>query len=140
VLVKEVATADVTTVSAAGSLHDAVTAMHGAEQPYCLVEVDGIPSGIVTEHDALDACRQSGRALGEIPLKPFATGFDVVVTPHKTIYYAVGLMVSNDLDVLPVKDDLEIVGVVTQDDIVENLTDLTRETISNLGQEHRWNK
>lgn len=139
-LVKEVATADVTTVPVERSLHDAVTAMHSAERPYCVVEIDGVPSGIITEHDALEACRQSGRALEAIPLKPFATGFDVVVTPHKTIYYAVGLMVSHELDVLPVKDDLEIVGVITQDHIVENLTDLTRETISNLGQEYKWNR
>lgn len=138
-LVKEVATTGVVSVSDEKSLHDAVTAMHTREKPYCIVESDGIPSGIVTEHDALDACRRTGRTLEEIPLTPFATGFEVVVSPHKTIYYAVGLMVSHDLEVLPVKDDLEIVGMVTQEHIMENLTSLTRETISNLGRGKKWN-
>ena len=139
VLVKDITTADVTTVSAERSLHEAVTAMHADERPYCVVEVDGIPSGVVTEHTALVACRKSGRSLDEVPLKPFATGFDAAVTPNKTIYYAVGLMVSQDLEVLPVKDGLDIVGMITQDHVVENLENLTRSTISNLGRGERWN-
>jgi signal-transduction protein with cAMP-binding, CBS, and nucleotidyltransferase domain len=139
VLVKDIATRDVTTVSAEKSLHDAVTAMHADERPYCVVEVDGIPSGVVTEHTALVACLKSGRSLKEIPLKPFATGFEVAVMPHKTIYYAVGLMVSHELEVLPVKDGLEIVGMITQDHVLENLEKLTRSTISNLGRGEKWN-
>jgi signal-transduction protein with cAMP-binding, CBS, and nucleotidyltransferase domain len=140
VLVKEIATDEVVRVSTERSLHDAVAAMHAEELPYCVVENDGIPSGVVTEHAALDACLQSGRPLDEIPLTPFATGFDVTVTPHKTIYFAVGLMVSHEVEVLPVKDGLELVGMVTQEQVMENLTNLTRETISNLGKQHRWNK
>jgi signal-transduction protein with cAMP-binding, CBS, and nucleotidyltransferase domain len=140
VLVKEIATNEVVRVSAEGSLHEAVAAMHDDEQSYCVVEADGIPSGVVTEHDALDACRRSGQRLDEIPLASFATGFDVTVTPHKTIYFAVGLMISHEVEVLPVKDDLEIVGMITQERIMENLTNLTRETVSNLGKQHRWNR
>lgn len=139
-LVEEVATTGVVSVPADESLHSAVTAMHEEETPYCVVAVDGIPSGVVTEHRALVACRQSGRALEEIPLTPFATGFEVVVTPHRTIYYAVGLMVSHDVDVLPVKEGMEIVGMLTREHVMENLTNLTRETVDNLGQGNRWNR
>ena len=139
-LVEEVAATDVVRVSAERSLHDAVTAMHRNETPYCVVEADGIPSGVVTEHNALDACRRSGRSLEEIPLTPFATGFEVVVTPQKTIYYAVGLMVSHELEVLPVKAGMEIVGVITQEHVMDNLAELTRKTVSNLGKGRRWHK
>jgi signal-transduction protein with cAMP-binding, CBS, and nucleotidyltransferase domain len=139
VLVKDIVAAEVVSVSTEQSMHDAVTAMHRNEKTCCLLVDDGIPSGVITEHDALDACRRSGRPLERIPLAPFATGFEVTVSPHKTVYYAVGMMVSHELEVLPVKEGLEIVGMITQEQIMENLTNLTRETISNLGQGHKWN-
>jgi CBS domain-containing protein len=140
VLVSEITTEETVRMAATGSLQDAVTTMHQRKTPYCVVEVDGIPSGLLTERDALDACRRSGRPLTEIPLKHFASGFDVAVTPDKTVYYAVGLMVSHGLDALPVKDGLEIVGVLTQEDVMANLTNLTRETVHNLGKKGKWSK
>ncbi len=139
-LVREVTTEETVKVAATGSLQDAVTAMHQRDTSYCVVEVDGIPSGLLTEHDALDACRRSGRPLTGIPLKHFASGFDVAVTPNKTVYYAVGLMISHGLDAIPVKDGLDIVGVLTQEDVMANLTNLTRETVKNLGQKGKWSK
>jgi CBS domain-containing protein len=140
VLVSDITTEELVRVAASGSVQDAVTAMHQRGSAYCIVELDGIPSGLLTEHDAVDACRRSGRPLTDIPLERFATGFDVVVTPDKTVYYAVGLMVSHDLEALPVKDGLDIVGVLTQADVMANLTSLTRETVNNLGKKGRWSK
>ncbi|WP_380678654.1 CBS domain-containing protein [Salinigranum sp. GCM10025319] len=137
-LVSEITKDEVVTVAVTESLQDAVTAMHESATPYCIVEVDGIPSGLLTEHDALDACRRSGRPLGEISLEHFATGFEGTVEPDKTVYYAVGLMISHDLEVLPVRDGLDIVGVLTQDDVMGNLTTLTRETVMNLRQKGKW--
>jgi CBS domain-containing protein len=139
-LVSDITTGEVVKRSATGSLQDAVTVMHESDTSYCIVDLDGIPSGLLTERDALDACRRSGRPLTAISLDHFATGFDVAVTPDKTVYYAVGLMVSHGLEALPVKDGLDIVGVLTQEDVMVNLTNLTRETVNNLGQKNKWSK
>lgn len=137
-LVSEITTTDVVTVDATQSLRDAIAAMRDGGTTYCVVESDGIPSGLITQQDALEVCFRTGRPLQSIPLDPFVRGFATTVEPHKTVYYAVGKMISADVDVLPIKDGLDIVAVLTQADVMANLTNLTRETVDNLRRGSSW--
>lgn len=137
-LVEEIMTTDVVTVPADRSIRDAVAAMRERGTAFCIVEDDGIPSGLVTEHGIVNASLETHRPLAEIPFRHFVTGFETVVTPKKTVYYAVGTMLSRDVENLAVKEGFDIVGVLTQADVMENLTNLTKETAKNLKGHTGW--
>jgi CBS domain-containing protein len=139
VLVSDVMTTDVPRVSTSASLREAIGAMidHDVETVFVRREH---PAGLVTLGDALFAVYQADAPPSEIPMEQFATGFSETVTPGTTVLFAIAHMVRKRCAVLPVVDGVDVFGVVTQTDVIEHSSSLTKEMISNATHQRKWER
>lgn len=131
-------TTNVPRVSVSDSLDVAIAAMfeHDVETVFVY---DEYPAGLVTQGDALAAVYQNDAPPSAIPMDRFATGFKQTVTPKTTVLFAIAHMVRKRKAVLPVVDGLEVHGVVTQSNIINHSSSLTKEAIANAhGRRKGW--
>jgi len=83
----------------------------------------GILVGIITPHDVIsalhggrDSLRKSGKVVGDVMARDV-----IVVSPDVDVYEAIRLMKSARLGGLPVAEDRELFGIITERDIVNLL-------------------
>lgn len=137
-LVSEVMTTDLPTVDIAGSLREATVEMLELDRSNVLLAEDGEPVGLLTFRKALIACCQTNAPIDDIPLAKFTRGFDVTVEPSTTLLFAIGHMKRANVTVLPVQEDLDIVGLVTREDVVRNVSNFRKEAARIKDQRSRW--
>jgi CBS domain-containing protein len=117
--VRQIMSSPVVTVDAGATLHDAVREMleRGVGS---VVVVDSGPVGIVTRTDAL---RETYRSDGSLSAHPVARAMsrDLATTTRKaSVRSAVEEMKRRGVKRLPVRDGVELVGIVTVTDVAEH--------------------
>ena len=127
-LVEDLMSTEVVTVSGDGSLRDAVARMLEASVGSAVVvNADGDPTGILTETDLLRAGYETDLPLSEIPVSKLSHRPVVTTKPTATVTYVAHRMAKNDVKKVPVMDGLDLVGMITLTDIVWHLADIRKE-------------
>jgi len=137
-LISDVMNTDYRTVARSESLKTAVGVMLRADVEAVIITDEDDPSGIVTRRKALVASFKTDDPLSEIPLAGFSSGFPTSVGPDSTVLFAIGRLVSSDLEVLPVVDGLDLVGIVTRQDMLDEYTNLRNEAFDTLERRSDW--
>lgn len=137
-LIREVMSTNVQTVARTESLRTAVTVMLRTNVEAVVLTEDGDPNGLVTERRALAAGVKTDEPFSEIPLTGFGTGFPNSVSPDTTVLFGIGRIVSAAIDVLPVLDGLDLVGLVSREDMLGEYSNLRREAIATNDQRAEW--
>mgnify|MGYP000397297032 CR=1 FL=1 len=113
VMSKNVLTADKST-----SLQDAAQKMKESNVGCVIVTESNNPIGIVTERDFVTKVAAEGRPLFteiyEVMSSPLLT-----IDPEETIWEASEMMKGKGIHKLPVKDNNQIIGIITTTDIVK---------------------
>ena len=139
-LVAEVMTENVVTVPVDRTLGDAVRLMLEFRIGSVIVTRDGDPSGIVTETDVLISGHESGAAIDAIPLEEAMSHPLVTVEPEITIRAAVERMREERVKKLPVVDGIDVVGILTQEDVVFAHPLLLQEAIHHEERRAQWDE
>ena len=92
-----------------------------------IVVNDGTPTGIITETDCLYAGYAAERPFIEIPIIKVMSSPLHTIAPKKTLRRATQRMDEEDIKKLVVLEDMDIVGIVTTQDIITSYPDLKAE-------------
>ena len=107
----------VKTVDANKTIGDCLRAM-GSADVGCLVVVEGRrPVGIFTERDVVRKLSGS-RRIAKLPVKRMMSTPLITVAPMDTVWDAIALMSKNDIRRLPVVEGDQLVGIITERDIL----------------------
>jgi len=116
--VNQVMSKNVLTVDKSTSLQDAAQNMKKSKIGCIIVTEDTKPIGIVTERDFVTKVAAEGRPLfteiSEVMTSPLIT-----IGPEETIWEASEMMKEKGIHKLPVKENEQIIGIVTTTDIVK---------------------
>jgi predicted transcriptional regulator len=93
---------------------------------------------MITRRKALVACYRTDAPLSDIPISGFSRGLDATVGPNEAVLVAVGKLRRATVSCLPVIDGMSVEGVVTKDDVIENLSNITSNMIENDEQQDEW--
>lgn len=137
-LIKQIMTTEVETISRDRSLREAVETMLRNDVNHVIVREEGAPTAIVTRRKVLVACYKTDNALSDIPVAGFGRGFEGTLDPNRTLLFAAGQMKRAEIDSIPVLDDREVVGVLTKDDILDNVSNITDEALETEQQRDNW--
>lgn len=128
--VSQVMSKNVLTAEKSTSLQDAALEMSRLNVGCVIVTDNSKPVGIVTERDFVTKVAAEGRPLfteiKEVMSSPLTT-----ISPEETIWEASETMKENMIHKLPVKENEQIVGVITTTDIVK---------ISSVGSDSQMRK
>lgn len=138
-LVSDIMITEFTTVDQSASLEDAAIGMIKSDHEFLIVTENDQPTGIITPRRALVACVKTGKPIDSIPVSGFTTGFPATIEPDTPVLFAISHMRRSQADVLPVKEDLSIIGVVTRTEIVQNVSNMRNEAINNAKEGVKWN-
>ena len=139
-LVAEVMTENVVTVPVDRTLGDAVRLMLEFRIGSVIVTRDGDPSGIVTETDVLISGHESGDPFDAIPIEEAMSHPLVTVEPDATVRAAVERMREVRVKKLPVVDGLDVVGILTHEDVVDAHPLLLQEAIHHEERRAQWDE
>lgn len=128
-LIREIMTEDFAAVERDETLNRAVRSMLRDDIDHVVVEEEGAPSAIITRRKALNACYQTDAPLSEIPVSGFGRGFEAMIKPNTTVLLAVGRIQNSEVSCLPVVDEMEVLGILTKDDIIDNVSNITSDTL-----------
>ncbi|MFB6194159.1 MAG: CBS domain-containing protein [Halobaculum sp.] len=137
-LVRDIMTDQFETVSRDRTLAAAVEAMLREEVAHVFVVEDGTPAALITRRKALTACYQTDDPLSGIPLSGFSRGLETQAGPGETVLLCVGRLRAASLDCLPVVDGLSVEGILTKDDVIDNLSNITDETLEQEQRRRDW--
>ncbi|MFB6163444.1 MAG: CBS domain-containing protein [Halococcoides sp.] len=137
-LIRDVMSPDFHTAPRSESLRTAVGIMLRSDAEAVVLTEDGDPNGLITQRKALVAAFKTDDPLTEIPLDGFGSGFRVTVAPDTTVLFAIGRLISADQDVLAVIEDLDLVGIVTREDMLDEYSNLQREAIEADEKRSEW--
>ncbi|AJW71165.1 CBS domain-containing protein [Nitrosopumilus adriaticus] len=116
--VNEVMTKTVLTADKSVSIQDAAQKMKELKIGCVIITEDSKPIGIITERDFVTKVAAEGRPLfteiSEVMSSPLIT-----IEPEETIWEASEIMKEKMIHKLPVKENDEIIGIVTTTDIVK---------------------
>ena len=128
--VNQVMSKNVLTVDKSTSLQDAAQNMSKSNIG-CVIVTDGTnPLGIVTERDFVTKVAAEGRPLFTEVLEVMSSPL-ITIGPEETIWEASEIMKEKGIHKLPVKENGQIIGIVTTTDIVK---------ISSLGSDSQMRK
>ncbi len=126
-LVEDVMETDIVTCDGGNSLRAAVEKMLRNRAGSVIVTVDGNPTGILTGTDVLMTGYTTESRFGEIPLRDAMTSQLVTIAPSKSLRTAMRRMRDEGIKRLPVRDGIELVGILTLTDINRHYRDIVRE-------------
>ena len=128
--VNQVMSKNVITVDKSTSLQEAAQNMKKLNVG-CVIVIDGTkPIGIVTERDFVTKVAADGRPLFTEILEVMSSPL-ITIGPEETIWEASEIMKEKSIHKLPVKENEQIIGIVTTTDIVK---------ISSLGSDSQMRK
>lgn len=135
--VREIMSSPVVTVADDESLRGAVGAMldRGVGS---VVVVDTGPVGIVTRTDALRAVHRDGGSLADVAARKAMSRDLVTVTKRTSVTSALDEMARHGVKKLPVRDGIELVGIVTMTDVAEHHPDAVNEVRGRVSREPDW--
>lgn len=137
-LVKHIMTEEFETVPPDQTLDSAVELMLRNAVDHVLIVEDGTPAAMITRRKALIACYKTDTPLSDIPISGFASGLETRVGPSETVLIAVGKLRRVKVNCLPVVSGMSVEGVLTKDDIIENISNITENMIEEEEQKDEW--
>jgi CBS domain-containing protein len=137
-LVDDIMTGNFETIPRDQALDEAVKLMLSNKVDHIIVVEDGTPAAMITRRKALVACYRTDAPLSDIPISGFSRGLDATVGPNEAVLVAVGKLRRATVSCLPVIDGMSVEGVVTKDDVIENLSNITSNMIENDQQQDEW--
>lgn len=139
-LVEDVMTAEVVTVPIDDTLADAAARILEADVGSVIVERGGDPTGIVTKSDVLWAAHRTGEPLGAILVESAMSHPLETIAPGATVRAAARRMGEGGIKRLAVTDGIDLVGIVTQSDVVRNHASILREAIHHEERRERFER
>lgn len=116
--VKDVMISDLATLDTSTSIRDAVKLMDEKNIGCIIVTKNQLPIGILTERDFIKRITSKEKpltaSLEEVMSSPL-----IVIDPNETVWEAAQIMKVNNIHKLPVKNDNQIIGIVTTTDLVK---------------------
>ncbi|MBC7114195.1 MAG: CBS domain-containing protein [Archaeoglobi archaeon] len=116
--VREIMTRNVVKASPETDLVTAAKEMARRGVGSIVVTEDGTPVGIVTERDIVTKVVAEGKSPSEVRLKDIMSSPLITVDPNEDVREAAKLMVKRDIRRLPVVEGGELVGIITDTDII----------------------
>lgn len=130
-LVRELMTTDLVTISAEATLRDTMLRMLSEEVGYVIVvDNDGNPGGFVTRTDVLHALYQADPPPDEIRIVAVAHTPEFTFDPSMTVRKAARRMTEENASAVLVMDGLDLRGVLTLPNIVEHLSLLLKQAVA----------
>jgi CBS domain-containing protein len=126
-LVEEVMSTALVTCPVEESLQTGVERMLQHRVGSVIVHEDEMPVGIVTETDSLYAGCVTERPFAEIPLRKVMSHPLSTIAPEKTLRRATQRMHDEEIKKLVVVDDMDLVGIITTQDVIDSYHDLKAE-------------
>ena len=117
-VVNEVMSKNLLTLDKSTSLQEAAEHMKKLSVGCVIVTEDNNPIGIITERDFVTKIAAEGRPLFT-EIKEVMSSPLITIDPEETIWEASELMKEKLIHKLPVKENDEIVGIITTSDIVK---------------------
>jgi CBS domain-containing protein len=134
--VEDVMSTEVVTVDGDATLEAAAKAMTEARVGSVLVRGDRV--GILTETDAVRAGYELDEPFSAIQVEQVATWDPVTVGPGDSVDRAVATMVDAGVKRLPVRDGIDLVGVVTVTDVARHVPERVREVRRAASERREW--
>lgn len=120
------------------SLREAVERMLADRIGSVVVTEDGNHVGIVTETDVVRAGYRMRRPFKEIPVAEAASRPLITIDADATVRAAVERMHEERIKKLGVADGLDLLGIVTHQDVVYRHPDLVKEAIQHAEPPEEW--
>lgn len=137
-LIKDIMTTNIETATPSQTLDDIVETMFENEINHVVVVENDTPAAIVTRRKVLIATYKTDAPLSEIPVSGFGRGLGTTISPNTTVLLAVGKVQKLKADCVPVVDGMEVMGVLTQDDIINNVSKITDEMLEHNQRGEEW--
>jgi|APHM01.1.fsa_nt_gi Predicted signal-transduction protein containing cAMP-binding and CBS domains len=137
-LVKRIMTRDFETVARSAALDTVVERMLRNDVDHVIATKDDDPAGVITRRKVLIASYKTDHPLSEIPVSGFGHGLESHIGPSATVLLSVGKIQQSNLECLPVVDGMQVVGVLTKDDILENVSNITSEVLDAEDRREEW--
>jgi CBS domain-containing protein len=125
--VEQLMTANVVTADIEETVRTAVAAMLSNHVGSVIVSDDGNPTGIITETDVLQAGYATDEAFSEVPLKHAMSHPLTTIAPDKSLRTAMRTMKDENIKKLPVRDGLDLVGILTMTDVTRQYNEIVQE-------------
>jgi CBS domain-containing protein len=123
-LVEDLMSTEVVTCSIDSSLQTGVERMLTNRVGSVIVHDDDVPVGIVTETDILHAGYVTERPFTDIPVQQVMSTPLITITPAKTLRRATRRMHEEEVKKLVAVDGIDLVGIITTQDIIHNYDEL----------------
>lgn len=135
--VRQIMSSPVVTVDAGGTLRDAVGDMLD-RRVGSVVVVDAGPVGIVTRTDALRETYRDDGSLSAVPVTRAMSRGLATTTRKASVTSALDEMKRHGVKRLPVRDGIELVGIVTVTDIARHQPQVVNEVRRQLSGSGDW--
>lgn len=116
--VKDVMISDLTTLDVSTSIRDAAKLMDEKDIGCIIVTKNQLPIGILTERDFVKRIAAKEKSL-TASLEEVMSSPLIKIDPNETVWEAAQIMKTNNIHKLPVKQDNQIIGIVTTTDLVK---------------------
>ena len=116
--VKDVMISDLTTLDVSTSIRDAAKLMDEKDIGCIIVTKNQLPIGILTERDFVKRIAAKEKSL-TASLEEVMSSPLIEIDPNETVWEAAQIMKTNNIHKLPVKQDNQIIGIVTATDLVK---------------------
>ena len=116
--VKDVMISDLTTLDVSTSIRDAAKLMDKKDIGCIIVTKNQLPIGILTERDFVKRIAAKEKSL-TASLEEVMSSPLIKIDPNETVWEAAQIMKTNNIHKLPVKQDNQIIGIVTTTDLVK---------------------
>lgn len=135
--VTEVMTDELATVPSHVSLEHAVEVMLRHRVGSVLVVKDGVV-GILTRSDVLRLLYERGEPLDALGVRAAMTADVVTIAPDATVARALRTMAAHGVKRLPVREDFDVIGIITLTDIARHQPERVREVRATIAQKESW--
>jgi signal-transduction protein with cAMP-binding, CBS, and nucleotidyltransferase domain len=116
--VKDVMISDLTTLDVSTSIRDAAKLMDEKDIGCIIVTKNQLPIGILTERDFVKRIAAKEKSL-TTSLEEVMSSPLIEIDPNETVWEAAQIMKTNNIHKLLVKQDNQIIGIVTTTDLVK---------------------
>lgn len=137
-LVRELMTEDVVTVTGEATVRTAVRTMLEEQIGSVIVVEAGVPVGIFTATDALLVAYDCDCPFSEIDVAEGMTEDLLTGTPEMTVREAARQLTEAGIEKLPIVEDMELVGIITLNDIGREHATLLKEAYGLDVRKRKW--
>ena len=131
--VRKLISRDVVTIGPESGVDEAAKTMRDQEIGSLIVKGDTKMMGIITERDIVVKVVAEYRPVSAMKVKHIMSTPLISVGPETSLYDAAKLMAAREIRRLPVMDGDELLGIISERDLLTYAPDLIGVTRSNLG-------